>query len=125
MGECRMQMEQLPEAVESLLFALNIRPRHMRGWESLIRCLFTAEMFDEALQQAQTAWEMTKGKPIFLYYQAAILMASRRRKQGLLMLEDALQAAPKLLKKFMELYPASLQEQSVVDLIARYKKKRG
>ena len=97
----------------------------MRGWESLIRCLFTAEMFDEALQQAQTALEMTKGKPIFLYYQAAILMASRRRKQGLLILEEALQAAPKLLKKFMELYPASLQEQSVVDLIARYKKKRG
>ena len=48
-----------------------------------------------------------------------------RRKQGLLILEEAVQAAPKLLKKFMELYPASLQEQSVVDLIARYKKKRG
>lgn len=125
MGECRMQMNQLPEAIESLLIALNLRPRHMRGWECLIRCLFVAGMYDEALQHVETALEMTKGKPVFLYYQAAILMASKARKQGLLILEDALQAAPKLLKKFMELYPASLQEQSVVDLIARYKRKRG
>jgi hypothetical protein len=39
-------------------------------------------------------------------------------------LEKAMTQAPKLLKKFIELNPSSLQNQLVVDVIAKYKRNR-
>ena len=37
-------------------------------------------------------------------------------------IQKAMEAAPKLLKKFIELHPSVLQNTAVVDIIARYKK---
>jgi hypothetical protein len=45
-----------------------------------------------------------------------------KTKEGLLHLEKAMSLSPKLLKKFMELNPAILQNNQVVDIVARYKK---
>jgi tetratricopeptide (TPR) repeat protein len=93
------------------------------GWEALIRCLFVNQQWEQAAEQARQAVHHTAGKPLFLYYLSAIYLASGKTKDGLLQLEKALQLAPKLLKQFVELNPSILQNQQVVDLIARNKRK--
>lgn len=123
MGECRMQMGMTRDAVQSLLSVVSMRPKNVKGWEALIRCLFQGGFYGEAMEQVQHALHMTQNKPVFHFYKAAILLADARKKEGLLQLETAMEMAPKMLKKFVELYPASLQDQSVVDLLARMKKK--
>ena len=45
-----------------------------------------------------------------------------KTKEALLQLEKAMEIAPKLLKKFIEINPVILQNHQVVDVIARYKK---
>jgi len=45
-----------------------------------------------------------------------------KSKEGLLKLEAAMEKAPRSLKKFIELNPSILQNNQVVDLVARYKK---
>lgn len=124
MGECKMQLNDIKEAVQYLSTAVRVRPRNMTGWESLIRCLFLAEYYTEARQQALAALKQTNGKPVFLYYLSAILFAMNKSKEALLHLEKALSLAPKGVKKFVQLYPSILKMPQVVDLIARYKRNR-
>lgn len=124
MGECRVQMGMMRDAVPYFLNVVSSRPKNIKGWEALIRCLFNGEFYEEAIEQTRHALEITQGKPIFLFYQAAILLADGRNKEGLLLLESAMEKAPKLLRKCIDLYPAMLQKQTVVDLLARYKKRR-
>jgi hypothetical protein len=47
-----------------------------------------------------------------------------KSKEGILQLESAMGIAPKLVKKFVELNPALLQNQLVVDVVARYKRNK-
>ncbi len=47
-----------------------------------------------------------------------------KSKEGLLQLEKALSKSPKHLKKFVELSPSILQNQQVVDIIAKYKRNK-
>jgi tetratricopeptide (TPR) repeat protein len=86
--------------------------------------LYNAEYFEEALEQVESAIRITGGKPLFVFYLAAVLFALGRSKEGLLQLENAMAKAPRLLKKLLELNPVILQYQPVVDIIARYKKNK-
>jgi hypothetical protein len=105
------------------MLAVRTKPRNMAGWESLIRCLYQAEMWEEALLQTTLSLQATKEKPLFLYYKAAVLFGAGRSKEGLLQLEEALDRDARLLKKFVTLRPSILQNPQVVDLLARYKRK--
>ena len=51
-------------------------------------------------------------------------MASGNNKEGLQYLQAGLNAAPRLVKKFIELNPSILQNNTVVDMLAQYKKKK-
>lgn len=124
MGECKLQLGFYKDAVQYFLNVVSARPRNSSGWEALIRCLYKIELFDEALLQVQAALKMTKGKPLFIYYQSAILFASGKPKEALLYLERALNESPKQLKKFIELHPAIFRNRQVVDLIAKYKRNK-
>ena len=124
MGECKMQLEETKEAIQYLSTAIRVRPKNISGWESLIRCLYTAEYYQEARQQTLSAIKHTQAKPIFLYYLSAVLFAMQKSKEALLFLEKGLIASPKGVKKFVQLNPSILQNQQVVDMIARYKRKR-
>ncbi|HEX7847667.1 MAG TPA: tetratricopeptide repeat protein [Chitinophagaceae bacterium] len=124
MGECKIQMELYKDAVQYFSNVVRIRPKKSAGWEALIRCLYQGEYYEEAVQQTNAALQMTGGKPIFLFYHTAILFAMGKTKEAILQLEQALTAAPKLLKKFVELNPSILQNQSVVDVLARFKRNK-
>jgi tetratricopeptide (TPR) repeat protein len=124
MGECKLQLNELKEAVQYLSTAVRVRPKNISGWEALIRCLYSAEFYTEARQQTLAALSHTNNKTIFLYYLSAILFSMNKSKEALLYLEKALSASPKYLKKFVQLNPSILQNSQVVDLIAQYKKNR-
>lgn len=123
MGECRLQLGQFKESIVSLTQVVSARPRHVAGWEAILRCLFKAEFFEEALLQTEAALNATGKKPVFFYYKSAFYLAMGKSKEGLIWLEQALTLDPRKLKRFVELNPVILQNQQVVDLIARYKKK--
>ena len=124
MGECKMQLGDTRQAIHFFSNVVRMRPRNISSWEALIRCLFSSEYFEEALEQVQSAMKITEGKTIFVYYLSAVYFAMGKSKEALLQLEKALSKAPKLLKKFIELNPAILQNQQVVDLVAKYKRSK-
>ena len=124
MGECKLQLNEVKEAIQYLSTAVRVKPRNIAGWESLIRCLYLAELYSEARQQTLAAIRHTAGKPIFLYYLSAVLFAMNKPKEALLYLEKALTASPKGVKKLVQLNPSILQKSQVVDMIARYKRNR-
>ncbi len=124
MGQCYMQMGKLEDAVSYLGNVVRVRPKNINGWIELLKCLYKAELWEEGLEYASFAWEQTDHKPVFLFYKAALLFASGKSKEAMLQLEEGMQHNPKLVKKLIELNPALLQNQQVVDVIARFKKKR-
>ncbi len=96
----------------------------MRGWEALIRCLYKAGYFEEAARQCHSALKATDNKPIFSYLYSLVLFALGKSKEALPHLENGLTRAPKLVKKFIEINSAILQNTLVVELLARYKKRK-
>ncbi len=124
MGECKMEMGLIKDAVQYFSNAVRVRPRNVAGWEALIRCLYKGGFPEEAMEQVEAALKITNGKPLFLFYKAAILLLMGKSKEAVLQLEQAMTQAPRLLKKFVELNPASLQHQQIVDVVAQFKRKR-
>ena len=122
MGECKMNLNQFKEAIQYFGQVVRSRPKSVSGWEALIRCLFKAEFYDEAMEQCIAALKITEGKTLFIFYLSASLFALKKTKEAMLQLEKAMSLAPRQVKKFIDLYPATLQNLQVVDLIARYKK---
>jgi tetratricopeptide (TPR) repeat protein len=124
MGECKMHLGEIKEAIQYFSVVVRSRPRNVAGWDALIRCLYKAGFHEEALEQIRAALKLTEGKPLFLFYYSAVCFAMGKSKEGLLQLEKAMHLAPRLLKKFVELNPAILQNQQIVDLIARFRKNK-
>jgi tetratricopeptide (TPR) repeat protein len=124
MGECKMQQGFYKDAIQYFSAIVTTRPKNKKGWEALVRCLYKAEYFEEAKDQATTALKISNGQPIFLYYLSAILFALGKTKEATLQLEHAMAKSPKLVKKFVELNPSILQNHHVVDVISKAKRKR-
>ena len=126
MGECKLQSGYFKDAVQYFSNVVRLRPHNKAGWEALIRCLYKAEFFEEALEQVQAALHITKNKQksLFLFYKSAVLLAMGKTKEAILQLEAAMEKSPKLLKKFMELNPSILQNSQVVDVLAHFKRKK-
>jgi tetratricopeptide (TPR) repeat protein len=124
MGECKMQIGAYKDAIQYLSNVVRMRPKNAGGWEALIRCLFKAEFLEEAKEQATAALQVTLGKPLFMFYLSNILFSLGKSKEAILYLERAMDKAPKLLKKFVELNPSILQNQQVVDIVAKYKRNK-
>ncbi len=124
MGEAQMQIGKQKEAIHYFSNVVHSRPRKSAGWDALIRCLYVAHNYDEAEKHVKSALKVTAGKPVFLFYHCVILFAQGRTKEALLMLEDAMGKAPRMLRKMLLLNPSLLQNQQVVDIIARFKRSR-
>ena len=103
---------------------IRIRPRNISGWLEFLRCLYLADMHEEGLEYALLAHEQTDQKPVFLFFQTLFLLALGKSKDALLMLETAMQKSPKHFKEILDINPSLLQHQQVVEILARYKKKK-
>jgi tetratricopeptide (TPR) repeat protein len=124
MGESKMQLGQYKDAIQYFSNVVRMKPKNAAGWEALIRCLIRTDLHEEALEQVDIALEMTGGKPLFLFYKCAVLFTAGKSREAILYLERAIEKAPRLVKKFIELNPAILQNQQVVDILARYKRNK-
>ncbi len=124
MGECKMEAGSFKDAVQYFSNVVRIRPKNVAGWESLIKCLYKGDFMEDALEQVQAASLATGGKAVFIFYKAAIFLSMGKGKEASIQLEEAMSQSPKLLKKFVELNPALLQNQQIVDIIARFKKNK-
>jgi tetratricopeptide (TPR) repeat protein len=124
LGQCYMHLNNVDEAITYFGNVVRVRPKNINGWIELLKCLYNADMFVEGIEYADFALEQTDGKPIFLFYKSMFLYAEGKFKEALLFLENGMAANPKLIKKFIELNPSILQHQQVVEIIARYKKKK-
>ncbi|HYC40803.1 MAG TPA: tetratricopeptide repeat protein [Chitinophagaceae bacterium] len=124
LGECKVQSGDFSEAVLCFSNVVRLKPRNLNGWEALVRCLYKAELFEEALEKSEMALAVTNGKPLFSFYKAAALVALGKTKEASLQLESAMLNSPRLLKKAVELNPSMLQNQLVVDVIARFRTKK-
>lgn len=124
MGQCKMEQEKYKEAIQYFSVVVRNKAKSVAGWEALIRCLYKAGFIDEACDQSAAALVATDQKPVFYFYYSAALFAGGKTKEGMLQLEKGMSVAPKLVKKLVEIAPAILQKNQVVDLIARYKKGR-
>lgn len=124
MGECKMQLLEYREAIQYFSNVVRQRPKNISSWEALIRCLYTGGFYQEAMEQVNAAIRHTDNKPLFIYYMSAVLLALGKTKESLLQLEKAMNIAPKLLRKLVDLNPSILQHQQVVDIVARYRKNR-
>ncbi len=124
LGECKMQLGNFKEAIQYFGAAVRQRPHNVGGWESLIRCFYRAGLYEEAGSQCIAAMQATDSRPIFYFLYSAALFGRKKPKDALVFLEKGMEAMPRMLKKFVELNPSILQNPQVVDMIARYKKKR-
>ena len=125
MGDCKMQLGFTKEAIQYFTNVVRLRPKLVTGWEALIKCLYDAGFYEEALKHVDRAVLMTDGKPVFTYYKALLHFAMGKTKQALVLLEDALVQSPAQLKKILQINPAMLQHQQVADIILKYKKRKG
>ncbi len=123
LGECKIQLSEYKEAIQAFGTVVRLRQKNICGWEALVRCLYLAGMYMQALEQVQQAIRITGNKPLLTFYMSAVYFAMGKSKEGLLHLDKALSKSPKLLKKMIALNPSLLQSQSIVDVIARYRKR--
>ena len=122
LGECAMQLSNYKDAVHYFSMAVRSRPKNVRGWKALITCLYQSEHYQEAVQQCIAALKNTEERPLIHFLYSAVLFASGKSKEALAQLETGLKKSPGLIKNFIELNPAILQNPHVVDLLARYRK---
>ncbi|MFZ1530266.1 MAG: tetratricopeptide repeat protein [Ferruginibacter sp.] len=124
LGRCYMETGKTAEAISCLANVVKMRPKNTAGWSELLNCLYRSKMFTEGIEYASMAYDQTAKKPIFLFYQSLFLYAEGKFKEAFLYLENGMAADPKLLKKLIELEPSLLRHQPVVELAARYKKRK-
>jgi tetratricopeptide (TPR) repeat protein len=124
MGQCLMEQGKIEQAVQYFGNVVRTKPKNMNGWMELLKCLHKAKCYEEGLEYVEHALVLTNSKPIFIYYKSAFLFALGKSKEAIIQLELAMDRNAKLIKKFIELSPSLLQNQSVVDVIARLKKRK-
>jgi tetratricopeptide (TPR) repeat protein len=103
---------------------IKARPKNVKGWKELIKCLYDAGFYDEALQQVHNALKNTTNKPLLIFYKTAILFATEKQKEALLLLVSAMEKYPRMIKQLIELEPSLLQNPQVISLIAKFKNNR-
>jgi tetratricopeptide (TPR) repeat protein len=118
---CFIKMERIKEAVIHFSQFIKARPKNVKGWKELIRCLYDAEYYEEAFEQILNAQKITENKPLFIFYKSAVLFELGKSKEALLQLEMAMKEAPSLVRQFIELNPSFLQHQAIVEIISSYK----
>ena len=124
MGQCYMEQGKIEEAVKYFGNVVRTKPKSSSGWLELLKCLYHARCFEEGLEYVEHALELTGYKPVFIFYKSAFLLAVGKSKEAMVQLESGMYKNAKLVKKLVELNPSILQNQLVVDIIAKYKRNK-
>jgi len=124
MGQCYTELGRIEEAIQYFGSAVKSRPKNVNGWLELLKCLYKANCSDDALEYVDYALQQTNGKPIFIFYKCAFLLSLGKLKEAIVQLELGMSKNPKLIKKLIDLNPAILQSQPVVEVIARFKRNK-
>ncbi|MEO7524272.1 MAG: tetratricopeptide repeat protein, partial [Ferruginibacter sp.] len=124
LGRCYMQLGNIDEAITYFGNVVRVRPKNVTGWVELLKCLYLGKLFEEGLEYSAFAFEQTDSKPVFIFFKSMFLFSTGKSKEALLCLENGLAISSKLIKQFIEINPAILQNQQVVELFAKYKKKK-
>jgi len=118
---CFMELDRIKDAVIHFTRFIKARPKNVKGWKELIKCLYDSEYFEEALEQVYNAQKNTGDKPIFTYYKAAILFELNKSKEAILQFHLAINEAPFLVKQFVQLNPSLLQNPAIAEIISHHK----
>lgn len=122
-GNCLMEMDVKSEALVCYLNAVRLKPGNKSTWVALIKGLYIAKYYEEALTQLDVAREHCGDKPDFRYFHAGIMFEQGKSKEGLLQLEKALKDAPARSRIFTDLNAEYLIRSDIAELIGKYKKK--
>ncbi len=123
MGQCYMEMGNVEAAVQYFGNVVRTRPKNVNGWQELLKCLYKTNCFEEGAEYVDHALLMTQ-KPIFFFYKSAFLLALGKSKEAVIQLETGMEKNPKLIKKLVELNPSILQNQLIVDVVAKFKRNK-
>ncbi|HEV8082380.1 MAG: tetratricopeptide repeat protein [Chitinophagaceae bacterium] len=124
LAQCYMEMNRVKDAVIYFSNFIKARPKNIKGWKELVKCLYKAGFYEEALEQVHNAIRNTENKPILIFYKSAVLFALENAKEALSYLETAMEKSPKLLKQFIELDPSMLHNQQIIQVIGKHKKNK-
>ncbi|MEO7316324.1 MAG: tetratricopeptide repeat protein [Ginsengibacter sp.] len=124
LAECYVQLNSIKDAVIHFTQFIKARPKNAKGWKELIKCLYNAEYYEEALEQVKNAQINTSDKPLFAYYRAAILFSLGKSKEAIIHLENVIKVSPSLVKHFVELDPSLLQNSTISTIITAGKRKK-
>ncbi len=124
MGRCHMELGHVDEAITYFGNVVRVRPKSAAGWIELLKCLYKSGLFEEGLEYANFAIEQMDTKPVFIFYKSLFLSACGRSKEAILWLEQGMSMNPRLIKHIIEINPSMLQQQPVIETIARFKKKK-
>ena len=124
LAQCYVQLNKIKDAIIYFSNFIKARPKNIKGWKELTKCLYDAGFYEEALSQVQNAIKNTVNKPVLIFYKIAILFALDKHKEALLLLEMAIKKSPKLIKLLIELEPSLLQNPQVKVLLANNKNSR-
>jgi len=124
LAQCYVQLDKIKDAIIYFSNFIKARPKNIKGWKELTKCLYDAGFYEEALSQVQNAIKNTVNKPVLIFYKIAILFALDKHKEALLLLDMAIKKSPKLIKLLIELEPSLLQNPQVKVLLANNKNSR-
>jgi len=124
LAQCYVQLDKIKDAIIYFSNFIKARPKNIKGWKELTKCLYDAGFYEEALSQVQNAIKNTVNKPVLIFYKIAILFALDKHKEALLLLEMAIKKSPKMIKQLIELEPSLLQNPQIKVLLANNKNSR-
>jgi tetratricopeptide (TPR) repeat protein len=123
LGNCMLELNAAKDALVLYLNAVRIKPNAKANWLALIKGLYIAEYYAEAIAQIKLAQSMCGDKVEFVYYQAGILLAMGKTKDAVLHLEEALTEAPKKYIALNQLQKEIIHHPVFTEVIAQFKKK--
>lgn len=124
LGNCLMEMNAEKEALVCYLNAVQLRPDIKSTWQSLVKALYAANYFEEALSQLDIATEHCGAKIEFEYYRAAVLLAMGKTKDAVIYLENALTENPKKQTALKFIDKEIMQHPVFAEVLVRFKRKR-
>ncbi len=124
MGECKTQLGIYKEAIIYFGLVVLHRPTNVSAWSALLKCLIKAKMLEQANERCLVALYQTSNKSTIQFLYTAILFAQNKNKEAIIQLENAMENDPKHLKILLEINPNILQNNQVLDIVARYKSKK-